>query len=148
MIGNQSSSPVQNNKKLENSKSEEDKNSKLPKFTANWFQLFCKYSEFLANFCSVNLICYKWAPCFYFHNEPHTKGQTNSKWFFQAEVSSKKQTNKFDFTTCRLVFVRFFGRKWRHQKRHSEINWPLESIKKLHKTLQGKLILVRWPTLH
>ena len=26
------------------------------------------------------------------------KGQTNSKWFFQADVSSKKQTNKFDFT--------------------------------------------------
>ena len=26
------------------------------------------------------------------------KGQTNSKWFFQADISSKKQTNKFDFT--------------------------------------------------
>ena len=35
------------------------------------------------------------------------KGQTNSKWFFQANVSSKKRTTKFDFTTCRLVFVRF-----------------------------------------
>ena len=35
------------------------------------------------------------------------KGQTNSKWFFQADVSSKKWTNKFDFTTCELVFVRF-----------------------------------------
>ena len=35
-----------------------------------------------------------------------TKGQTNSK-FFQADVSSKKRTNKFDFTTCQLVFVRF-----------------------------------------
>ena len=44
-----------------------------------------------------------------------TIAQTNSKWFFQADVSSKKQTNKFNFTTCRLVFVRFFGRKWRHQ---------------------------------
>ena len=35
------------------------------------------------------------------------KGQTNSKLFCQADVSSKKRTNKFDFTTCRLVFVRF-----------------------------------------
>ena len=36
------------------------------------------------------------------------KGQTNSKWFFQADVSSKKRMNKFVFTTCRLVFVHFF----------------------------------------
>ena len=36
-----------------------------------------------------------------------TKGQTNSKWFFQADVSPKKRTNKFVFTTCRLVFVCF-----------------------------------------
>ena len=71
MIGNQSSLPVQNNEKLENSKSEEDKDSKLPKFTVNWFQLFRKYSEFLANFCIVNLTCYKWASCFYFQNVPH-----------------------------------------------------------------------------
>ena len=35
------------------------------------------------------------------------KGQTNSKYFFQANVSCKKQTNKFDFTTCQLVFVCF-----------------------------------------
>ena len=35
-----------------------------------------------------------------------TKGQTKSKWFFQADVSSKKRTNEFDFTTMRLVFVR------------------------------------------
>ena len=27
------------------------------------------------------------------------KGLTKSKWFFQADVSSKKRTNKFDFTT-------------------------------------------------
>ena len=36
-----------------------------------------------------------------------TKGQTNSKLFFQANVSSKKQTNKFNITTMRLIFVRF-----------------------------------------
>ena len=35
-----------------------------------------------------------------------TKGQTKSKLFFQADVSSKKRTNEFDFTTMRLVFVR------------------------------------------
>ena len=33
------------------------------------------------------------------------KGQTNKKLFFQADVSSKKRTNKFDFTTFRIVFV-------------------------------------------
>ena len=35
------------------------------------------------------------------------KGQTNSKYFFQADISSKKRTHKFDFTTFRLVFIRF-----------------------------------------
>ena len=30
------------------------------------------------------------------------KGQTNLKRFFQADFSSKKRTNKLDFTTCRL----------------------------------------------
>ena len=37
----------------------------------------------------------------------HPKGQTNSKWFFQTDVSSKKRMNKFNFISCRLVFVRF-----------------------------------------
>ena len=37
----------------------------------------------------------------------HAKGQTNLKWFFQMDVSSKKRTKKFDFTICRLVFVCF-----------------------------------------
>ena len=32
-------------------------------------------------------------------NPPPPKGQTKSKWFFQANVSSKKRTNEFDFTT-------------------------------------------------
>ena len=36
-----------------------------------------------------------------------TKGQTNSKWFFKAKVSLNERTDKFDFTTCWLVFVRF-----------------------------------------
>ena len=35
------------------------------------------------------------------------KGQTKSKRFFQADVSSKKRTNKFNFTTMNLVHVRF-----------------------------------------
>ena len=48
------------------------------------------------------------------------KGQTNSKLFSQDNISSKKRTNTFDFTTW-LVFVRFFGRKWRHQKYISKL---------------------------
>ena len=37
------------------------------------------------------------------------KGQTKSKLFFQANVSSKKQTNEFDFTIMipKLVSIRF-----------------------------------------
>ena len=35
------------------------------------------------------------------------KGQLISKWFFGLSISSKKRTNEFDFTTKRLVFVRF-----------------------------------------
>ena len=34
-----------------------------------------------------------------------TKGQTSSKLFFQADVSSKKGMNKFNFTTCPIVLV-------------------------------------------
>ena len=43
----------------------------------------------------------------FWDSSSYDKGQTNSKLFFQADVSSKKRTNKFDFTTCLLVFVRF-----------------------------------------
>ena len=40
-------------------------------------------------------------------NHSTSKGQTNLKWFFQDDVSSKKRTNKFNFTTCQLVFIHF-----------------------------------------
>ena len=36
-----------------------------------------------------------------------TKGQLISKAICHAANSSKKRTNEFDFTTMRLVFVRF-----------------------------------------
>ena len=49
------------------SKSEEDPEIKASNCQS--FQTICKYSEFLANFCSINLICYKWASRFYFQNE-------------------------------------------------------------------------------
>ena len=42
-----------------------------------------------------------------------TKGQTKSKRFFQADVSSKKRTNEFYFTTMKpqvdLFSFGFFG---------------------------------------
>ena len=45
--------------------------------------------------------------------------------FFQAEDSSKKQTNEFDYdTSVQLVFVRFLE-EIEYTKRHFEINWPL-----------------------
>ena len=49
------------------------------------------------------------------------KGQTKSKVFLQADVSSKKRTNKFNFTTMRLVFVRFLEES-EDTTRHFEIN--------------------------
>ena len=56
------------------------------------------------------------------------KDQKKSKWFFQVDVSSKKQTNEFYFTTLKpqaylLSFV--FWRKLKTPKRHFEIIWPL-----------------------
>ena len=48
------------------------------------------------------------------------KGQTKSKWFFQANISSKKTNEQIPLyyhdTPGWLVFVCFFGRNWRHQK--------------------------------
>ena len=49
------------------------------------------------------------------------------QWFFQAVVSSKKWTNKFNITTCRLFFIRFW-KKVNTPKRHFEIKWPLAEI--------------------
>ena len=33
------------------------------------------------------------------------KGQKKSEWFFQANVSSEKRTNEFNFTPMRLFFI-------------------------------------------
>ena len=35
------------------------------------------------------------------------KGQLISKWFLGSSISFKKRANEFNFTTMRLVFVRF-----------------------------------------
>ena len=57
-----------------------------------------------------------------------SKGQTNSKRFFQADVSSNKRTNKFNFTTMipqddLCLFI--FWKKLKTPKRNFKINWPL-----------------------
>ena len=66
------------------------------------------------------------------------KGQTKSKYFFQANISSKK-TNKFNFTTtydtsCTEaqvdLFLFVFWKKLKTPKRHFEINWPLDGSMK------------------
>ena len=52
------------------------------------------------------------------------KGQTKSKWFFQADISSKNRTNEFDFTTMIPqvdLFSSVFGRNLRHQKYISKL---------------------------
>ena len=55
----------------------------------------------------------------------HTKGQTNSKTFFQDSVSSKKRMNEFDFTTMIPqvdLFSFVFWRKLKTPKSYFEIN--------------------------
>ena len=54
------------------------------------------------------------------------KGQTKSKWFFHADVSSKKRLYYYD-TSGRLVFVCFLEQI--EDKNHFGINWPLSAIK-------------------
>ena len=53
------------------------------------------------------------------------KGQTKSKRFFQDEISSKKKTMEFYFTTMKLqvdLFLFVFWKKLKTPKRHFEIN--------------------------
>ena len=40
----------------------------------------------------------------------------------KADISSKKQTKEFYFTTMVDVLVRFFGGNWRHQKDISKLS--------------------------
>ena len=57
-----------------------------------------------------------------------SKGQRNSSWFFQADVSSKKRMSEFYFITKTPqvdLFLFVFWRKLKISKRHFEINWPL-----------------------
>ena len=57
----------------------------------------------------------------------NSKGQTNSKWFFQADVSSKK-TKRTDSTLLLVnLFFFIFGKKVKTPKRHFEIIWPLSA---------------------
>ena len=58
-----------------------------------------------------------------------TKGQTKSKRFFLANISSKKRKNKFNFTTMipQVDFFSFgFWRKLKIPKLYFKIDWPLE----------------------
>ena len=50
-----------------------------------------------------------------------TKGQTKSKLFFRAYISSKKQTNEFYFTMYYETSGRFFLKKLKAPKRHFEL---------------------------
>ena len=70
----------------------------------------------LLNFCLIGKIR---------HNFLVPKGQTKSKRYFQADVSSKKQTNEFYFTTMKPQFDLFsflFWKKLKTPKNHFEIN--------------------------
>ena len=76
-----------------------------------------------------------------FTNSIYIKGQTNSKWFFQAKVSSKTRTNEFNFTTIKVQFDLFsfiLWKKLKTPKRHFEINWPLGGVKMASKRTPAK----------
>ena len=64
--------------------------------------------------------------CFILHqNNSIIKGQTKSKQFFQADLSSKKRTNEFDFITMKPqvdLFSIVFWRKLKTPKKRCEIN--------------------------
>ena len=77
-------------------------------FVSAWFSWNLKIYTF---FALIDIACSRIFKTYQQKSEggilPFVKGQTNSKWFFQTDVSSNKRMNKFNFTTCRLVFVRF-----------------------------------------
>ena len=75
------------------------------------------------------------------------------KLFFQADISSKKSTNKLDFTTCRLVFILFLEES-EDTKKHFEIKWPLVrlclsnlEVSKGFDCVHGGLLIASWGTL-
>ena len=56
------------------------------------------------------------------------KGQKKSKWLLKDDVSSKKGTYEFYFTTMKPqvdLFSFVFWNKLKTPKKHFEINWPL-----------------------
>ena len=71
-----------------------------------------------------------------------TKGQTNLKWFFQADISSEKWMNKFNFTTCRLVFVRFLEESEDTKKTF----WNYLTFRYILSNLQWRFCQFLWPS--
>ena len=74
---------------------------------------------------------------------PFVKGQTNSKWFFQTDVSSNKRMNKFNFTTCRLVFVHFLEES-EDTKKTSRNLLTFRKVKKFNSTYMQFLLDFRF----
>ena len=62
-------------------------------------------------------------PCIQsYTSQVRTKGQTKSKWFFQADVSSKKPTNEFDFNTVIPLVNLFLFVFWKKLKTPKDIS--------------------------
>ena len=77
-----------------------------------------------------------------------TKGQKKSKWFYLANVSSKKRTNEFYFTIMKpqvdlISFV--FWRKLKTPKKHFEIIWPLQTGRERYSWAALITISTIWP---
>ena len=80
------------------------------------------------------------------------KGQAKSKLFFKANVSSKTQTNRFDFTTMIPqvnLFLFVVWRKLKTPKRYFEINWPFKKIRHLKENCLNSIeVIFAWTAIN
>ena len=95
----------------------------------NWLLLasYYKYSSYYT-YSLVNFPYFSNIRTVQLKKKNLSKGQTKSKWFFQADVSSKKWTNEFNFTTMIPqvdLFSFVYWKKSKTPENHLEINWPL-----------------------
>ena len=81
----------------------------LCRWTSNWFTfLSSKKKSLMQHIHTTYIIGKTTCQLVLLKLSCVSEGQTNLKWFFQANVFSKKRTNKFDFTTWRLFSFIFW----------------------------------------
>ena len=79
---------------------------------------------------------------YYWTWKQNVKGQTKSKWFFQADVSSPKNKQRNSILLLWDLFLFGFWRKLKTPNRHFEIKWPLEISRQEIELLFGVTIVL------